>query len=113
MFRGDQQRDKQEQAAELGAKVPLLETEGAASTRAFAGRSSSAQRGNLAKPVGGEEFPDRWRAQALVAFLQGALDIVDRAVLLAQGKHPRMRRGGLLGSGGRCAQRMPVRQEEW
>src|SRR5208337_432561 len=32
--------------------------------------------------------------------------------LLAQGDHPLMQRGRLFGRGRRCAQRMPVRQEE-
>ena len=44
--------------------------------------------------------------------VERALDIVDRAVLLAQGDDPRMQRGGLFGRGRRGPQRMPVRQEE-
>lgn len=98
----DQERDKQEQAAKLGPKVPRLETE---RTRI---RNSSGLHAPIRHPfligaarqfgeaVGLEDLPDRRRAQALTLLLERPLDIVDRAVLLAQRNHPLMQRRRLL-----------------
>jgi len=64
----DQQRDKQEQAAKLGPKVPGLETK---STRIRHGRRLHARihgpflirtARQFGKALGGEDFPNRRRA---------------------------------------------------
>jgi hypothetical protein len=114
----DQERNKQEQAPEFGAKVPRIETEGARIghggrlyTRIHRPLLIGAAR-QFGEAVGLEDLPDRWRAQALMLLLKRALDIVDRAVLLAKRDHLLMQCRGLFVRRCRRAQRMPIRQEE-